>query len=188
MHDIEPFYGWEGYYKSENDPKSPFYKTYNNPHVYTHHVYDHYIHPDWCFIESETLYIKILSVDYKKKYAILEFIGEWNDALHNDIMFLKRKVIDILVSNGIKHFVLIGEQVFNFHGSDDSYYEEWFEDIENGWIAAVNFREFIYKEWHKFMIDAYINCEGALEIESWRTSTPDQLFTYINSLITRRLN
>jgi len=43
-------------------------------------------------------------------------------------MHLKRNVIDVLVGERINKFILIGENVLNFHGSDDSYYEEWFED------------------------------------------------------------
>jgi len=27
-------------------------------------------------------------------------------------------------------FILIGENVLNFHSSDDCYYEEWFQDVE----------------------------------------------------------
>ena len=54
--------------------------------------------------------------------------GEWNDTLHNDIMFFKRNVIDHLIGQGIRKFILLGENLLNFHGSrDDEYYEEWFE-------------------------------------------------------------
>jgi hypothetical protein len=56
-------------------------------------------------------------------------LGEWNDCLQNDVMFLKREVIDPMLQEGINRFVLVCENVLNFHGSDDSYYEEWFEDI-----------------------------------------------------------
>jgi hypothetical protein len=47
-------------------------------------------------------------------------------------MHFKRNVIDQMVGNGINQFILIGENVMNFHGSDDCYYEEWFEDVEDG--------------------------------------------------------
>ena len=57
----------------------------------------------------------------------MEFIGEWNDYLFNDIMLLK--VIDPLRDGGVSKFVLIGENVPNFHYSDDAYYEEWFDDV-----------------------------------------------------------
>lgn len=45
-------------------------------------------------------------------------------------MFLKRDVIDILIENGISKFVLIGENVLQFFGESNEYYEEWYEDIK----------------------------------------------------------
>src|SRR5690606_28829568 len=118
---------------------------------------------------SETLYIKVLYANYEFGVAIFEFIGEWNDAISNDIMLLKRNVVDHFSSNGINRFILIGENVFNFHGADDCYYEEWFEDIENGWIAAIGFQDFILDEWKKYNLDYYINFGGKLQINNWRT-------------------
>ena len=77
---------------------------------------------------STTLFVKILFADYEERFAILEFIGEWNDTLFNDVMTLKRNVIEPLLSEGIERFILIGENVLNFHASDDCYYEEWFDE------------------------------------------------------------
>jgi hypothetical protein len=82
---------------------------------------------------------------------------------------------------------LIGENVLNFHGSDDCYYEEWFEDVEDGWIVALNFREFVLEEMSKYNLDWYVNYGGSLNITSWRTLTPQVLFEQINELIVRRL-
>lgn len=61
-------------------------------------------------------------------------------------MLLKRDIIDELIHQGINKFILIGENVLNYHASDDCYYQEWFEDIEDGWIVAINFREHVLKE------------------------------------------
>jgi len=82
---------------------------------------------------------------------------------------------------------LIGENVLNFHGSDDCYYEEWFEDVEDGWIAGVNFQEFVIDEMKKYNIDNYINMSGSLQIEKWRTLPPMKFFELVNGLISRRL-
>ncbi len=188
MQDIEPYYSWEKFYSSNKDSRSPFYKAHYNLQQYEHAIYGYYIHPLWDFIDSETLYVKILYVDYDKRSCIIELMGEWNDALHNDIMHLKRNVIDLMVSEGLSKFILIGENILNFHGSDDSYYEEWFEDVEEGWIAAVNFREHVTSEWKKFNLDYYINYGGELDQESWRTMTPDVFFERVNAAITKRLN
>lgn len=187
MQDIEPFYKWEDYYNSAEDPLSPFYGAEYNTQQYTNEIYGYYIHPFWDYIGSETLYVKILFTEYETGFVIIEFFGEWNDTLHNDIMHLKRNVIDHLNLQGIKRYILIGENVFNFHGSDDCYYEEWFEDVEEGWIAAINFREHVQEEWSKYHLDSYINFGGTLEIEDWRTMLPLTLFQKVDILITRRL-
>ena len=44
-------------------------------------------------------------------------------------MQLKREVIDVLMAEGIQRYILNGENVLNFHFSDDWYCEEWFEEV-----------------------------------------------------------
>ena len=73
-------------------------------------------------------------------------IGEWNDCLYNDIMTFKRNIIEHLMNEGINKFILIGESVLNFHESDDCYYEEWFDEIDDGWIVAMNFQEHVISQ------------------------------------------
>lgn len=187
MQDIEPYYNWEDYYRSEEDKRSPFYGAEYNTQEYTQAIYGYYIHPLWDYIGSETLYIKILFTDYDQGYTIIEVFGEWNDTLHNDIMHLKRNVLDHLVVEGIRKFILIGENVLNFHGSDDCYYEEWFEDAEEGWIAGLNFRDFVQEEWKKYHIDYYINFGGELDVVHWRTMLPPALFAHIQGILSKRL-
>jgi len=187
MHNIEPFYNWEDQYQASIDQRSPFFgKEYDE--FYTDDIYGYYIHPLWEFIGSETLYIKLLYVNYEKQFAIIEMFGEWNDTLHNDIMYFKRSVIDKLLKQNINQFILIGENIFNFHGADDCYYEEWFEDVEEGWITALNFRDFIIDEWKKYRLDYYINFGGSLnELNNWRTFKPQILYELVKNLITKRL-
>ena len=187
MQNIEPFYGWEKYYNASEDERSPFHEREYNLHQYENDIYGYYIHPLWDEIGSETLYCKILFANYDRQFVIIELFGEWNDTLHNDVMYLKRQVIDVLVNQGIKHFILISENILNFHGSDDSYYEEWFEDVEDGWIAAIHSPEFIEREWKKYRLDYYINFGGTLDIANWRTLLPAALFDLVNSLLVRRL-
>ncbi|MBO0937898.1 hypothetical protein J2I47_15175 [Fibrella sp. HMF5335] len=187
MQDIEPFYGWEKYYAASDDERSPFYERTYNTTQYENDIYGYYIHPYWDEIGSETLYCKILYANYDRQAVVIELFGEWNDTLHNDIMFLKRQVIDPLVHEGVKYFLLIGENVLNFHGSDDSYYEEWFDDVEDGWITAINFPEFVETEWIKFRLDYYINFGGTLHIPNWRTLKPMALIELVNGLVVRRL-
>lgn len=188
MHNIEPYYNWLKYYNPAKDLRSPFYGKQYNFDQYSETIYGYYIDPAWDFMGSETLYIKVLFTDYDKGFAVIEFLGEWNDAINNDIMHLKRNVIDLMVGEGIRKFILIGENVLNFHGSDDSYYEEWFEDVEEGWIAAVSFPDFIQEEFRKYRIDAFVNMGGTLQITQWRTLQPEIFYGLVSRLIQRRLN
>lgn len=187
MHEIEPFYNWEKYYNVANDEFSPYYGKQYNFDLYSETIYGYYIDPAWDFMGSETLYIKILYTNYSKGYVVIEFIGEWNDAINNDVMHLKRNIVEHLSGNGINKFILIGENILNFHGSDDCYYEEWFEDVEDGWIAAVNFRDFVLEEMKKYNIDSYVNFGGSLQIENWRTMRPMDFCNHVNNMIQRRL-
>src|SRR6195952_4696485 len=118
MQDIEPYYNWRHLYTAEEDVQSPFYGRTYSEFEFTHTVYIYYIHPQWDEFGSRTLYLKVLFADYELNYAIIEMIGEWNDAVENDIMQLKRSVIDRMVARGIYKFILITENVLNFHSSD----------------------------------------------------------------------
>ncbi len=187
MQDIEPYYQWLHLYNSEEDTSSPFYGRQHSLFEYTHTVYNFVIHPQWDSFGSPTLYIKILFVDYEKQYAIIEMLGEWNDAIHNDIMQLKREVIELLAEEGINKYILIGENIMNYHSSDDSYYEEWFADVEDGWIALVNFRAHVLQEFESQNIDYFLNFGGELDELIWRKHTPIQLFKKVEEIFNKRL-
>ncbi len=187
MHKILPYERWNQYYNSSYDERSPFAGKEYNYDLYTDNIYGYYIDPAWDYIGSETLYIKIIYADYDLGFVVIEILGEWNDAINNDIMQFKRNILEHLMDFGINKFALIGENVLNFHGSDDCYYEEWFEEIEDGWIAGINFREHVESEMKRFNIDNYINMSGSLSIEKWRTLKPTKFFDLVNSLIQHRL-
>ena len=103
-------------------------------------------------------------------------------------MLLKRNIIEVLQAEGINKFILIGENVLNFHGSDDSYYEEWLEEVEEGWIACVSFPDFLREEMAKYNLDTYLKMGGTLEIDKWRTLTPSTFYLLVSGLISRRLS
>lgn len=187
MHEIEPYYQWRDEYIAAEDEQSPFYGTEYNEFEFDKQIYNFLLHPQWDSFGSSTLYLKVLYTDYNKGYAIIELIGEWNDAIYNDIMLLKREVIDIKVSAGISKFIIVGENVLNFHASDDCYYDEWFQDVEDGWIAGLNFREHVLAEFHSSNIDYFINFGGELNDLPWRTQSPRQLFKTVESHLAKRL-
>ena len=143
MHDIEPFFNWRHLYTAEEDERSPFYGRAYSEFEFSQTVYNYYIHPQWDEFGSRTLYLKILFADYEQHFVIIELIGEWNDAIENDIMTLKRDIIDKLEAEGISRYILIAENVLNFHSGDRDYYQEWFEEVtdDEGWVVALNMPE-----------------------------------------------
>lgn len=187
MHNLEPFYNWRHLYAAEEDQRSLFYGRKYSELEYTQTVYNYYIHPQWDDIGSQTLYVKTLFTDYDLGFVIIEFIGEWNDAIENDVMILKRDIIDLITAQGIRKFILIGENVLNFHSSDDCYYEEWYDDIleDGGWIAMLNLPAQSKHDFLVAKIDRYVQMIDFLE---WRTFSPNNLFTKIDNLMLRKLN
>lgn len=186
MHEIEPYYNWRHIYVSEEDKRSPFYKRQYSEFEYSQTVYNFYIHPQWDEFGSNTLYLKVLQADYDEHYVILELIGEWNDAIENDIMTLKRDVIDSFEYEGITKFILIAENVLNFHSSDSDYYQEWFEEVTDaeGWIVCINMPEATQYDFRMAKINYYIEL---IEMENWRIYKPFHLFKKIDNEISRRL-
>ena len=187
MHNIEPHYLWLELYDPSDDPRSPFFMRQYSEFEYTNKIYNFVLHPRWDYFGSETLLLKVLMVNYKRKYAIIELIGEWNDAINNDIMFLKRDVIDPMIEDGIDKFIIIGENVLNFHCSDDSYYEEWRTDIPDGWIALLSFQDHVMKELDENRISQYFEVEEEFFFIPWRSLKPDMLFKKITQLLSRRI-
>ena len=105
MQNIEPYFNWRHLYTAEEDRRSPFFKKAYSEFEYTHLVYNYYIHPQWDEIGSSTLYLKLLFVDYDQHFAIIELLGEWNDAIENDVMTLRRNITDLMYKQGIYKFI-----------------------------------------------------------------------------------
>lgn len=174
MHDIEPYFGWRGKYVSSEDEQSLYYGKVYDEFKFVNKVYNYFVHPQWDQFGSETLYLKVLFVDYDEGFAVIEFLGEWNDCLRNDIMFLKREIIDKMIHQGIFKFVLLCEHVMDFHASDDSYYEEWFDDIkeESGWICCLETRRHMQEEMNNQRLNHYVNYGAAFNLINWRKKKP----------------
>ncbi|MBK7409172.1 MAG: hypothetical protein IPL49_06480 [Saprospirales bacterium] len=187
MHDIEPFTHWRDYYVASEDKQSPFYGRVYDEFQYTQAIYNYYIHPQWDGFGSPTLYTKILFVDYEEGFAVLEMLGEWNDCIQNDIMFLKRDLIDWMTKRGICKFVLICENVLNFHGSDDCYYEEWYEDVrdEDGWICFLNLWKHVEEELLETKLQHFVHFGRFFNLLNWRAQEPLQLLQAVDTLITK---
>ncbi len=187
MQDIEPFYNWRHLYTAEEDIQSPFYGRSYSEFEYSQTLYNYFIHPQWDDFGSRTLYMKLLYADYDQHFAIIELLGEWNDAIENDIMTLRRDVTDQLYNKGISKFVIIAENVLNFHSSDDSYYEEWKEQLEDdhGWVVVVDMPEQSKYDFRKARLTNYIEL---LELPQWRTLKPEVIFQLIDHEMLKRLD
>jgi hypothetical protein len=193
MHDIEPHFRWREYYCAEDDPRSPFAGRVYSEFDFTNKLYNFFIHPQWDAFGSSTLYGKILFADYEEGYVLMELIGEWNDTLHNDIMFLKRNVADPLMAEGISRFVFFCENLLNFHASiDDDYYAEWHEELldEGGWVALVNIRPQVEEELLSAHLDHYLFFGPAFNDLIWRNQKPAVIVPLVEAIIhgsTKRL-
>lgn len=177
MHNLEPFFLWRNYYRAEGDPKSPFHNKIYNELGYDHHIYDFLIHPQWDSIGSETLFVKILYVNYEDSFCFIELIGEWNDCLNSDIMMLKHEIIDLLIQEGVNQFVLIGSNVLNFHPLDhQDYYQEWQQELEGGFIAALDFQNQVLDEMLLNQLDHFISFVDEPDLMQWKKLNPEQCF------------
>ena len=187
MQDIEPFYNWRHMYTAEEDQQSPFFGRTYSEFEYSQTLYNFYIHPQWDDFGSRTLYSKILFADYDQHFAIIELLGEWNDAIENDIMTLRRDLTDLLYKQGIYYFIIVAENVLNFHSSDDSYYEEWREQLEDerGWVAIVNMPEQSKYDFKKARLTNYVEL---IDLDQWRTLKPEIIFQAINKELSKRLD
>ena len=185
MHDIEPFYMWRDYYIASEDERSPFFGRQYSEFEFSNAIYNYVIHPQWDEIGSPTLYAKILYADYDISFAVIELIGEWNDCVTNDIMYLKRNVIDHLQKEGIHKFAIICENVLNFHGDEDYYYEEWWYDIieEDGWVVLLNLLFHVEREMFETRLDSYLHFGQDFNDFNWRQLLPQILHYKIDQMV-----
>lgn len=184
MHDIEPHWNWRDHYEAARDQRSPFFGRTYNEFQFSQKIYNYYIHPQWDAFGSETLYLKILYVDYDTGYAIFELIGEWNDAIGNDSMFLKRNIVDELAQHDIHKYIVLCDNVLNFHGSDECYYEEWWENTQesDGWIAFLNLLPHVEEEFREMQIAQYVHMGGPLNHINWRPQKAKHLYEVLDAV------
>lgn len=186
MHAIEPYHQWAHIYNSQEDELSPFYGRQYSEFEFEHTVYNYYIHPQWDEFGSHTLYLKVLYADYDQGYCIIELMGEWNDCVENDIMHLKRTVLDPMVARGLNKLILVAENVMNFYSGDTDYYEEWWEEVqgEGGWIALINLPEHSLAEFREAQLNRYL---FFFSVINWRTLKPEHFCQLIDDTLLRKI-
>ena len=187
MQDIEPYYNWRHLYTAEEDQKSPFFGRKYSEFEYSDTIYNYYIHPQWDNFGSRTLFMKILFAEYEQGFVIIELIGEWNDAIENDIMTLRRNITDDMYADGIIKFILIAENVLNFHSSDDSYYEDWLDRLsdERGWVTIINITDQSKYDFQRARLTNYVQL---MELPQWRTLKPEHIFSLIQGNMMKLLD
>ena len=91
-----------------------------------------------------------------------------------------------MIEQGISKFILITENVLNFHSSDSEYYEEWNEEIgdQGGWIVAVNMPSQTQYDFHQSKIDRLVHMQEHL---NWRTFQPQHFFQLVDNEMLKRL-
>jgi hypothetical protein len=95
-------------------------------------------------------------------------------------------VIDVFEQQGITKFILIAENVLNFHSGDKDYYQEWFEEVtdEEGWIVCLNMPEATQHDFRKSKLNYYIEL---IDLFDWRIYKPFHLFKKIDEELGKRL-
>jgi len=168
---------------------SPFFRRRYSEFHYTHSIYNHVIHPQWDFIDSETLFCKVLYANYEKGFAVIEMMGEWNDAIGNDIRTLRKELIDPMIEAGITKFILIGENILIFHGDDESYYEDWYDEIKEseGWIMTLNFRPHVVEEMRRHRLHHYMYMGDHYNDIEWRKVKPFHILQMAEDLLFKQL-
>lgn len=179
MHQIEPFFRWQHLYRAEEDENSPFFGKNYSEFIFTNKVYNFALHPQWDSIGSDTLFTKLIYASRSEKIAIIECIGEWNDCITNDIKLLKEFLLDGLLEQGIQTLCFIGENVLNFHGEDDCYYQELSEELGKGNLFFINFLPHVVEELNNFGILNYAQNVIMDGKEDWRKKTPHQVMDYL---------
>ena len=101
-------------------------------------------------------------------------------------MYLKKEIVEKLNKHYIYKFVVFCDNVLNYHGDEDCYYEEWWDDIKDdrGWVCLVNTFDHVSSEMSKYRLHYYINYGPLFNDMNWRTQKP----AYLVDILERTIN
>lgn len=184
---VEPFYGWLHLYSHDRDEHSPFHAVEHNLFEYDRHVYNFPAHPTWDHIDSESLLVKILYADYTRGFAVLEFLGEWNDLHENDFKLLRANCLDLLAAAGIVRYVFVLENVFHIYLDQPDYYEEFMDQLDGGWLVLLGARAEVQQDVVEYGLSDYFFWSAALDALNWRKMNPWHLLERIELVMSRLL-
>ncbi len=95
-------------------------------------------------------------------------------------MLLKTELIDQLIDCGIQNFVIIMENVLNFHADENDYYQEWKEDIQ-GEIYLINALPQVLDELYRYHLNHQLSFGGRLNDFDWRKLNPEQIIEVLET-------
>ncbi len=77
----------------------------------------------------------------------------------------------------------------NYHGDDDSYYEEWLDEIKeyDGWIININLLEHVKEEMQGYNLHYYIDMSDDFNEIEWRLMKPNHLFKIIDGYFIEKI-
>lgn len=185
--EVEPHYGWLGYYDHKMDKRSPFHHVEHNLFAYDRYIYTFEAHPLWDTIESESLLVKILYANYTQGYAIIELLGEWNDLFQNDFKLLCENCLTYLADEGITQYIFVAENVFNIYLDQDDYYEAFQEELGDGWMCLLRARERVLDEMKRYNISPYFYWNDSLQDLHWRKLKPWQVYDLVKDSMQKLL-
>jgi len=95
-------------------------------------------------------------------------------------------VLDKFMEEGIFKFILVAENVLNFHSDGKEYYEELSEDVteKNGWVVCLNMPEQTQYDFNRAHLERFVEL---MELDNWRTYKPYHLFKKIDNELSLRL-
>jgi hypothetical protein len=91
-----------------------------------------------------------------------------------------------MFAKGINKFILIAENVLNFHSSDDSYYEDWREQLQDvgGWVVILDMPLQSQYDFKQARLTNYIEL---VDFPQWRTLKPEIIFQQLDGMMFKRL-
>ena len=104
-------------------------------------------------------------------------------------MFFKRDVADVFMLKGIHKFILITDNVLNSFSDDDSYYEEWYEDVSDhdGWLVFLQMRPHVLEEFKRIRLSYFAHYGEDFDNIPWRKLAPVHLLEAVERCIGKYL-